>query len=404
MTLMCATRARKNLKYIRSVAADLLPAKEPAAGYGSIVPFNILRNLHRFSDEALRNHPNLLEVARKMRSDWQSRTQQKTDAAAFGLFPSSPFQGTLYLVQPTFMVNGAPVTVGDADVETVLQYLQVALPQISKYCSAYGENKLAVSSKILQIAPTISNGTYNDNDVKDWVRGLVSELLLQKAASNPVFVCMVFLNPAGVVNSSDSLSDGISGCHDCALVPWFDGVQLREEISPYCFVNLSGSGFTVNDQAGTYAFRLSHEVAEMTVDPPAGWPNPEVCDSCSADCGPEWHAYFEIVTPTFSRYLGTGLSIPEAPANYDFYVCAVVHPADVDSCPGGDWGCDFGPDDRAGLSELLFYDRSAGYGELYSVDGSARPALQTIRSNWRISWSLTVPAGFTKDSPLDLLF
>lgn len=403
MTLMCATRARKNLKYIRSVAPDLLPAEEPAAGYTSIIPFNILRNLHRSSDDALRNYPNLLEVARKMRSDWQSRTQQKADTAAFGLFPSSSFQGTLYLVQPTFMVNGAPITVSDADVATVLQYLQVALPQISKYCSAFGENKLAVSSTILRIAPTISNGTYNDDDLQNWVRGMVSELLLQKAAASPGSVCMVFLNPVGVVNSSHTRSVAL-GHHDSVMVPWLDGVQVTEEISPYCFVNLFGSGFTVNDPAETYAFGLSHEVAEMTVDPGSGWTNPEVCDSCSGNCGPEWHAYFEVVTPTFSRYLGTGLSIPKAPANYDFYVCAVVHPADVNSCPGGDWGCDFGPDDRAGLSELLFYDRSAGYGELYSVDGSARPALQTIRSNWRNSWSLIVPAGFTKNSPLDLLF
>jgi hypothetical protein len=106
--------------------------------------------------------------------------------------------------------------------------------------------------------------------------------------------------------------------------------------------------------------------------------------------------------------LTTEPTIPSAvPFNFDFYVAGVAHPGDVDSCPAGTWGCDYGPDDRAGLSELFFYEKADGYGELYSVDSSGGLSLQTTHAGWRNTWSLIVPGAFTqKDSgsPLDLLF
>ena len=63
--------------------------------------------------------------------------------------------------------------------------------------------------------------------------------------------------------------------------------------------------------------------------------------------------------------------------------------------------------DQAGLSELLFYDKASGYGELYSVGDSGGLLLQTVHDDWRNSWSLIVPGALTpqdQSSPLDLLF
>ena len=129
---------------------------------------------------------------------------------------------------------------------------------------------------------------------------------------------------------------------------------------------------------------------------------------CAGNCGTEWRSFFQVVTPSFSRYLGSKTTIPNSPFQFDFYVSGVAHPDDVSkACPAGTWGCDYGPDDQAGLSELLFYDRPSGYGALYSVDGSGNPSLQTTHDDWQNSWSLIVPGAFTaKDggSPLDLLF
>jgi hypothetical protein len=154
----------------------------------------------------------------------------------------------------------------------------LALPQISKYCAAYGENRLAVSSNILPLGPNVCSGKYNDDDLQDWVRALVEQLLLSKTEKQPTDVCIVLLNPQGVTNTDGDISQGVGGYHDRVMVPWFDGIELEEQPAPYCFVNVLGSNLTVADTSSTYVLSLSHEVAEMTVDPPAQWPNPEVCD------------------------------------------------------------------------------------------------------------------------------
>ena len=65
---LCATRALKNAKFIRSVAPHVIPAKEPLDGYASIIPFEILRRFHRIKDEDLHGHLHLLEAAKKARA------------------------------------------------------------------------------------------------------------------------------------------------------------------------------------------------------------------------------------------------------------------------------------------------------------------------------------------------
>src|SRR6516165_4050796 len=70
MPLTCSTRALKNAKRIRALAPNIIPAKEPAAGYSSIVPLDILARLHKMSDQelaiGLKNRPELLDIAKKM--------------------------------------------------------------------------------------------------------------------------------------------------------------------------------------------------------------------------------------------------------------------------------------------------------------------------------------------------
>jgi len=406
MPRLCATRAIKNAKFIRSVAPDVFSAKKPSHGYASIVPFEILRRFHRLKDEDLHGHPHLLEAARKARAEWAGRGRGGgRNRTALGLFDASPFSGTVYLVNTTFTVGSKTIALSNTDLQTALQYLTSAAPQISRYCSAYGENHLAVSSNVLQLNVNVSSGKYDDDNVRDWVKGLVEQLVISKTEKRPGSVCIVLLSPQGVTNTDGDINQGVGGYHDGVMVPWTAGAALQEEKAPYCFVNVLGSNLSVADKADAYAQSLSHEVAEMTVDPPAQWPTPEVCDPCAGNCGPEWRSLFQIVTADFSRYLGSQTIIPSTP--FSFYVAGVAHPDDVDSCPAGEWGCDYGPDDRVGLSELLFYEKSDGYGELYSVDASGQPSLQTSHANFRSSWSLIVPGAFTPKNPgdpLDLLF
>src|ERR1700741_3367170 len=82
------------------------------------------------------------------------------------LFGSSSFSGTLYLVKSTFSVGNTTISISDTNVQTAFQYLQLALPQISQYCSSYGENRLTLSSKILPLNATVPSGKYDDDNLQ----------------------------------------------------------------------------------------------------------------------------------------------------------------------------------------------------------------------------------------------
>jgi hypothetical protein len=54
---------------------------------------------------------------------------------------------------------------------------------------------------------------------------------------------------------------------------------------PYIFSYAYGQNLTVSDTGHAYAYPLSHEIAEMIVDPAADYSNPEVCDPCKSVVG-----------------------------------------------------------------------------------------------------------------------
>jgi hypothetical protein len=407
MTRISGTRALKNAKYVRSAAPHLFPENEPLDGYASVIPFELLSQFHRMTDEELRPYPHLLDAARKARQEFGtigSGHPRGRDVAR--LFGSEPFHGTLHFVKITFKVGSNSIALGDAGMLPALQYAMLALPQISKYASQYGDNVLKLSTDVLQLNVDVPSGKYNDDMLRNWVRGLVDWLLVSGVEKHPRDVCIVVLNPPGVTNTDGDPAQGVGGYHDAVLVPWINLPQ--PQISPYCFVNVSRAALTIDDRADAYVQTLSHEIAEMAVDPPASWPNPEVCDACAGNCGPEWRSFFEVTSSEgFSRYLRTTTNIPPLPFRFSFYVAAVAHQESVDNCPAGKQACDYGPDAKVGLSELLFYERSNGYGETYSVDGSSQLSLQTTHPNWRTTWSLIEAGKFTSKSagdPLDVLF
>jgi hypothetical protein len=63
--------------------------------------------------------------------------------------------------------------------------------------------------------------------------------------------------------------------------------------TPYCYCLVFGQGLSIADNNHTingvpnekvYAHILSHEIAEMVVDPKGNDENPEVCDACAGNC------------------------------------------------------------------------------------------------------------------------
>ena len=304
---LCATRALKNAHHLQKVAPELMPAVEPPEGFGSVIPIKTLARLHMAGAPELRNDANLQKALKGV-------TFPKIMASGSALF-----QGTLYFVSLQFTIqnqHNAVISVSAADVATAIQYSENACPPISAYAGQYGSNSCKVSPTATSLAVTLPSASYNDAQLQGWVN--------TAAASLPADACVVILNPQSMDNTSGSRSAGIGGYHGQANVP-------------YIFVNLFGSGLTVADTAFAYAQILSHEIAEMVVDPRADNSNPEVCDPCGPNCQSVYLDYFRN-----GAYVGTTQTFPPTFA-FDFYINGIVKPEAATQCPAPAADCDYGP-------------------------------------------------------------
>lgn len=186
----------------------------------------------------------------------------------------SLFNGTLYLVQIIFRTPGGDHFVGNTDMTTVLNYMKSAIIPISGYVLQYGHNSLNVSNSIIILHVNLASNTYNNNDLIAWVNNITSFNNLPIGSS-----CVVILNPLGMTNT-DADRQSVGGFHDKANIP-------------FCFCNVyAHGGFSFDDTQNAYAQMVSHEIAEMTVDPNADISNPEVCDACSGNCDNVWLDFF----------------------------------------------------------------------------------------------------------------
>ena len=251
MTRLCVTRAMKNARHLQATAPHLLPKQEPAEGFGSHIPAKLLAGLHTPPPPAELNLVNGLAAA------LQKHPAPKPRAAA-----SEPlFNGALVFAQVTFRTSKGFVSLKPSDLATAMDFTRLAVIPISAYAAQYGPNRLEVAPQAVPFNADAGNGSYNDQTLQGWVNAIVAQHSL------PADTCVVVLNPAGVVNTDADPSQGVGGYHGMAKVP-------------YAFVNVMGSGLTVKDEANVYALALSHEIAEMVVDPRADLGNPEVCDPC----------------------------------------------------------------------------------------------------------------------------
>ena len=238
--LVCATRAIKNAKHLQRVVPNLMPKDEPAEGFGSILPLTALASLHRADRDP------------KLAGPFAGVAFPRLLTAGFNPL----FSGTLFFVRVFFTVqnqNNAVVSVSAADMTTALQYASRAVVPISEYASQYGPNSVAVNSKILSFSVTLPGNTYNDAQLQTFVNMIASQQNLPSGA------CVVVLNPLGMVNTSGSLSNGVGGYHSKANVI-------------YIFVNVAGQSLAISDPPFDYAGSVSHEIAEMVVDPRQTFP------------------------------------------------------------------------------------------------------------------------------------
>jgi hypothetical protein len=245
----------------------------------------------------------------------KTREIKQTKARAV---PPRFFSGTLHFVSLTFP-NG--LSVSETDLQTAIQYLTKAAPEISRYCSAYGNNSLTVNQNLLPFSPNTTN--YNDATLEKWAESIA------QVNSIPTNDCLVFLNPRGAINSDADATRGVMGYHNVAP----SGL-------PYCFINVLGSGFTTDDRADVYAVALSHEVGEMTVDMNANLSEPEVCDECAGNCNVDYRNYFDSNSNWISESQSSGFP-PTFP--YAFFIEGIVTPSSAKDCPAPVRSCQYSP-------------------------------------------------------------
>jgi hypothetical protein len=299
----------KNARHLQATAPHILPKKEPAEGFRSRIPDQILAGLHTPLPPAELNRVGGLAAA------LQKHPAPKPRAAA-----SAPlFNGTLVFAQVAFRTSKGFVSVKPADLATAMDFTRLAVVPISAYATQYGPNRLDLAPQAVPFNADAGSGSYNDQTLQSWVNAIVAQHHL------PADTCVVILNPPGVVNTDADPSQGVGGYHGIAQVP-------------YAFVNVMGSGLTVKDEANLYALALSHEIAEMTVDPRADLGNPEIADPCGPNCQTVWIDYFN----NAGGYIQTSQAFPP-PFDYAFFINAIVQPQAATQCPAPGATCAYAP-------------------------------------------------------------
>jgi hypothetical protein len=371
MKRFCATRTLKNAKAIRKAASHIIPAKEPLEGFKSLVPLNILRRFHRMSEAELAKFPELLKVQQGLHSPPVKPSRP-------ALFGDSPFKGTLHFVRLTFFIeaNNSTISVSRSDVAIAVKYATLAINPISAYASQYGSNRLEVSPDILEFGIAVTGGFFNDDAVQNMVNSILDQNHLDSDSS-----CIVMLNPQGMINTDADPADGVGGYHDKAH-------------SPYCFVNLSGTGLTVQDKQDFYADALSHEIAEMTCDPDVSIFNDEVCDGCAGNCKNPWRNFFVDPSPSLANsYLGSANAPFPPPFPFTYFIASIATREHADDCPAPDGACAYGPPIHVGFTvdpgtAVAALSRSQDHIDLFVVgrDGAVYSTYWDANGGWPNNW------------------
>lgn len=307
MPQLCATRAMKNARHVQATAPHILPRTEPPEGFTSRIPRELLTRLHSpLTTRELERVPGLAAVLAK------NPIPRPRAAAAAPLF-----SGTLVFAAITFRTSSGSMGVSPADLATAMSFARLAAVPISAYATQYGPNRVAVGAQTVPFAASVPSGRYTDQTLQGWVNSIVT------ANNLPSSSCVVILNPRGIVNTDADPSQGVGGYHGLARIP-------------YAFVNVMGAGLTVKDEANAYALALSHEIAEMVVDPRADLSNPEVCDPCAGNCGVTFYESFD----DSGRYMGGG---PTPAPRYAFFINSIVKPNAATQCPAPGSACAYAP-------------------------------------------------------------
>ena len=306
---VCVTRALKNARQLQRLAPELFAPREPDEGFLSILPSAVLGRLHHRPVPAeVLYHPRVTpRIVRLPLAQVQNASKAPL------------FSGTLHFVAAKFTTSSGTREIAAKDLSVAIEYAGLASKPISAYATQYGPNNVTIATAPIPLALALPGGTFNDSLLQTWVNDLVTR------GGVPASGAVVFLSPTGVLNTDAPVDQGVLGYHGKATVP-------------YAFVNALGSGFQLADPTDLFALALSHEIAEMVVDPAADGSNPECCDGCGPNCQAVLRDYFD----AGGLYLKTGTTFPpEIP--YALFINAIAQPSMANQCPAPVAACAYAP-------------------------------------------------------------
>jgi len=314
MIARCGTRALKVAKHLSAQPSADLP--ESSRRTLAELPPRLLSRLHVVAD------PRLV-VEDPQLAEWLAAHPVPAPVVA-GSHPL--FHGTLVFVQVTFNRTGqAPFAMNAADIQTAIGYAAQAVVPIQQYASQYGPSDVSVSPTMLSFNVDLAGNTFTPGDVEGWVDDIVRANSLTNA-------CVVILHDdatAGSPTNTETIpKNGFKtfGYH-----------SMTDDGHPLIFSLVFGTGLTTNDPNRLYAHVLSHEIAEMVVDPRANVENPEVCDACFGNCK---NQQFDLFDAT-NAFVGGTHNPATTPTPFAFYINAIIKPELYDpdtecALPGSD--------------------------------------------------------------------
>ncbi len=177
------------------------------------------------------------------------------------------FKGTIIFVQVVFdTASKTGLKISDTDILAMALYARAAIVPIQRYASQYGSCSAEVQVTFVTYRKQIFGTIFPDSDIGDWATEIINSYGFKNA-------CLIF--PFDISDSTRP--------NPQILLTTADGYhQVTNSGTPYCVCAVKGSPIQMLDLNTYYANALSHEVAEMMVNPSADFRNPEVCDACAA--------------------------------------------------------------------------------------------------------------------------
>lgn len=274
-----------------------VPNPEPAAGFWSILPtsgpdtVNVVlplsgaygsRYFQTNEKGAVRNLAGAVQsiLGSAANIGRASSAPSSASSSTSGLVNEVLFNGTIHLLLVNFN-NGSTNQLDTPDMQIILAFMQAIAPIQAAYCSQWGTCGITIDPTIYNATMNISGNTFNDGYLAGTYGtpnqpGFIDNIATQLGFQNggPSAHCLVVVCPPGITNTDCNPANGYLAYHSASAV----------NNVPYIYLPITATGLTPSDVADLYHISLSHEIAEMTVDPAADLNNPEVCDSCGPNC------------------------------------------------------------------------------------------------------------------------